>query len=71
MAIRFQGYNLIRIKAKMEIPKEEILHSGKSDILFLQRLVSENLQDPILSKIAKRIRRNRCSNHSKAERHCR
>lgn len=41
----------------------------ETDILSLQRLASETLHDPILSKIAERIRRNRWSNCSKAERY--
>lgn len=50
MPIRSKGYNLLRIKKKiMEIPDEEILHWVGTDI-SLQRLLSETLHDPLLSK---------------------
>lgn len=45
--------------------KMEILHWVGTNILTLQWLVSKTLQDPILSKTAERIRRNRWSNCSK------
>ena len=38
---------------------EEILHWVEIDALLVERLKEENLQDPVLSRISDRIKRNR------------
>ena len=47
---------------------EELIHWVETDVLQAERLREETTQDPILNGIASRIRRNRWSNCSKAER---
>ena len=47
---------------------EEVIHWVETDVLQAERLREETIQDPILSGIASRIRRNAWNNCSKAER---
>ena len=58
------------VNEQKEINKdtEDILHWAETNALPVEHLKEEALQDPVLSRISDRIKRNRWSNCSQAER---